>query len=392
MGAQPRERSEASGSVMQPSPAGRDSAAPLIRIAALLDALHCGAFLVDRGGRIAHVNRRLCAMMQRGCDELVGRTLFELYPDGPGRAAVQHALDHFDESREQEFYLPLADGTELPIIVSGRRLEGESPLGDHRVVTVIDIASQKRVERELQQRYREIAALTDTVLEQALDLKRYSHRLEERVHERTLELHEANMEAIYMLAIASEAKDFDTGAHVRRIQHYTCLLARELGLSAKEAERMGYSAILHDVGKIQVPDDILRKPAPLSEPEWQVIRQHPLAGERILSRTPFFDVARSIARGHHENWDGSGYPDGLRGQKTPLAARIVRVADVFDALTTRRTYKPAWSAAEAAETIVRDRERFFDPDVVDSFERLFRDGRLAPGNGDVCERERGPRR
>src|SRR5262245_33793250 len=126
-------------------------------------------------------------------------------------------------------------------------------------------------EAEHQQRYREIAALSDTVLEQALALKRYAHTLEERVRERTRELYQANLEAIYMLAVASEAKDLDTGAHVRRIEHYTRALARDLGLPAAEAERIGYSSILHDVGKIHVPDDILRKPAALSEDEWRIM-------------------------------------------------------------------------------------------------------------------------
>jgi PAS domain S-box-containing protein len=356
--------------------AGADAGRALCQIAHLLDALQCGALLIDRDGRIAHVNQRLCAMMQRTAGDLEGRTLFDLYPAGRGREVVQEALDHFDESREQEFYLPRADGAHLPVIVSGRRLDGASPLGDHRILTVINVAQQKRAERDLEQRYRDIAALSDTVLEQALELKRYAHGLEQRVHERTLELHKANMEAIYMLAVASEAKDLDTGAHVRRIERYTQLLAGEMGLPAKEAERMGYSAILHDVGKIQVADDILRKPAALSEDEWTIMRQHPIVGERILSREPFFEVARSIARNHHENWDGSGYPDGLRAKDIPLAARIVRVADVYDALTNLRPYKPAWSLDRAVETIEGDKERMFDPEVVEAFLRLFRSGGL----------------
>src|SRR5439155_9416466 len=129
------------------------------------------------------------------------------------------------------------------------------------------------------------------------------------------------------------------------------LLAQELGCSAAEAEQMGYSAILHDVGKIHVPDDILRKPAALDEDEWRIMRAHTVAGERILSRASFFDIARSITRSHHEDWDGAGYPDGLSGTQIPLAARLVRVADVFDALTTIRPYKHAWPVAEAAAFI-----------------------------------------
>jgi putative two-component system response regulator len=359
------------------STAGENGQGAVCRIATLLDALECGAYLMDREARFVYVNRRLCDMMQKSRGELIGRSLFELYPEGAGRQTIQDEVDHFNDPGQREFYLPGPHGAPLPVIISGRHFNGEASLGDFRIVTVIDISPQKRFERELQERYRDIATLSDTVLEQALELKRHSRVLEDRVHERTLELHKANMEAVYMLAVASEAKDLDTGAHVRRIEHYTRQLALELGRSEKEAERIGHSAILHDVGKIHVPDEVLRKPGPLSELEWTIMRQHTVAGERILSREPFFEVARSIARSHHENWDGSGYPDGLRGTDIPLPARIVRVADVYDALLSTRPYKQAWSREQAEAAIATD-ERSFDPDVVRSFLNLVRSGRLLP--------------
>ena len=344
----------------------------------LLEALPCGALLVNRAGTIVRANARLCEMMQRPRESVIGLSLVDLYPSGPGRQVVDYALDHFETPREQEFFLPLPNGTEVPVIVSARFVRGEPPLGDHRLLTVTDISQQKRGEKDLQQRYNDIASLSDTVLEQALQLKRYSKELEQRVRERTLDLHTANMEAIYMLAVASEAKDHDTGAHVRRIERYTRLLASELGQSAAEAERMGYSAILHDVGKIHVPDDILRKPGPLTPDEWKIMREHVIMGERILSREPFFELARTIARSHHENWDGSGYPDGMSGTSIPLAARIVRVADVFDALTFARPYKRAWSVEEAATTVEREQGQAFDPAVVKAFLAVFRSGRMTP--------------
>src|SRR5262245_41299129 len=126
--------------------AGEGSPIELTRIAALLDALYCGALLVERSGRIAYVNRPLCDLMQRTPDELVGKSLEALYPSGAGRAVVDHALAHFDEPRQQEFFLPRADGTQLPVIVSGRRLEGAPPLNDHRIITVIDNSQQKLAE------------------------------------------------------------------------------------------------------------------------------------------------------------------------------------------------------------------------------------------------------
>lgn len=350
----------------------------LQRIIELLDALHCGAMLVDRRGRIVHANERLCQLMQRSRGEVNGRLLQEYYPDGEGRSRIEQVLANFSIAVEQEFYLPRADGSHLPVVASGRQLSGLPPLNDHRLVTLIDISQQKRAEQELHERYRDIAQLSDTVLEQALALKDYSRELEQRVRDRTRDLHEANMDAIYMLAVASEARDADTGAHVRRIQYFAEALARELGLRNDEAERIGYSAILHDVGKMQIPDQILKKPDALTDPEWIHMRQHTIVGEHILSRRPFFDLARQIARSHHENWDGSGYPDGLKGEQIPLAARIVRLADVYDALISERPYKPAWGPPQAAEAIRQGSGTLFDPAVAAAFQRLFEAGRFDP--------------
>ena len=141
---------------------------------------------------------------------------------------------------------------------------------------------------------------------------------------------------------------------------------------------MAYSSILHDVGKIHVPDHVLRKPGKLNEDEWVVMREHTVAGERILSRKPFFNTARSIARSHHENWDGSGYPDGLNSTKIPLAARVVHIVDVYDALTSVRPYKQAWTASDAIKEIEDHQARSFDPDLVRAFLRLAHSGRMVP--------------
>jgi len=149
-------------------------------------------------------------------------------------------------------------------------------------------------------------------------------------------------------------------------------LAERLGLPRPDAEAVGYSSILHDIGKIHVPDRILAKPGPLDDDERRTMQQHTLAGERILAESAFFDRARRIARSHHENWDGSGYPDHLSGENIPLEARIVHVADVYDALTTRRVYKDPWPPAIAAEAVRGERGRMFDPALVDAFDDLFR--------------------
>jgi putative two-component system response regulator len=224
-----------------------------------------------------------------------------------------------------------------------------------------------------------MVVLNDTVIHEALRLENRSAKLERRMRQARRELHESHMEAIYMLAVASEAHDPDTGAHVRRVHKYAHLLALSMGLSSDEAECIGYSAILHDVGKTAVPDSLLRKPGALTQAEWQIMQGHTLTGEHMLSSKPFLAVARQIARSHHENWDATGYPDGLSDSRIPLPARIVRIADVFDALTTVRRYKPAWTP-ERAVAFMTGQARVFDPAGLAAFLQLYRSGQLV---GDV---------
>jgi putative two-component system response regulator len=265
----------------------------------------------------------------------------------------------------------------LPIISSARPLPGKPPLSDFRVVTMIDISRQKNAEAAMKEQYDHVLEMSDTLLQQALELKRYSNTLEARVRERTAQLQAAHMDAIYMLAVASEAKDADTGRHVRRLEQFSRTLALRLGMKSADADIVGYSAILHDVGKIHVPDDILTKPGPLDDTERARMQLHTLAGERILTANDFFDRARKIARHHHENWDGTGYPDALAGTTIPLEARIVHLADVFDALTHDRVYKKAWDQTKAIEAIHEGNGNMFDPAVVDAFDEALRDGDLA---------------
>lgn len=191
------------------------------------------------------------------------------------------------------------------------------------------------------------------------------------------QLRDASLEAIYMLSAASEAKDEVTGSHLKRVQHFSEALALKIGLSKAEAEEIGYSSMMHDVGKINVPDRVLKKKGPLSEEEWQVMLRHPIEGVIILRQMPFYEVAREIAGGHHEKWDGSGYPQGCRGDTIPQSARIVAVADVFDALIAPRPYKEAWAPKEAVEELKRLRGQSLDAQIVDAFLELYRDGKIS---------------
>jgi HD-GYP domain-containing protein (c-di-GMP phosphodiesterase class II) len=343
-----------------------------------MEALNCGALVIDRAGVITRANSRLCLMMRRPDSGLVGRSFADFYDGDDAQSRdffVQRRAD-FDEPYEGEFYVPLPDGQRLPVICSSRVLGGEPPFCDLRLVTLTDISAQKAAEASLKEQYDIIANLSNTILAQAVDLKGYSQTLEQRVAERTAALHEANLDAIYMLAVASEAKDEDTGRHVRRIREYVRLIAVEMGLSAGESEQIGYSAVLHDVGKMHVPDHILKKPGPLTLDERRQVERHTLIGERILSDQPFFARARRIARSHHENWDGSGYPDATVRAEVPIEARIVHLADVFDALTSPRVYKHAWSAKDAAGVIRESRGLMFDPEVVDAFNSLYTRGAI----------------
>ena len=181
---------------------------------------------------------------------------------------------------------------------------------------------------------------------------------------------------VLLLATAAEARDPYTENHLHRIRNYSEAIARELGLSPEEAQEIGLAALLHDLGKVRVPDSILRKPGPLSEEEWQVMRKHPIWGEELLPPDPWFKTARQITRWHHENWDGSGYPDGLDTDMIPLAATIVAVADGFDAMTSRRPYKGPWPPIRAMREIMKSRGQRYSPEAVDAFQRAVEKGEI----------------
>lgn len=358
----------------------RANTAVPVEIRDTLDALHCGAFVLRGDGRIAHANRRLAEMLGWSREAVVGHDLADLLASPNDRKAIEPLIDC--RPAEVELTLRSATGTTLNAVLAARPMRDGCGEDGYRLVTAIDITSLRREERRAQEQYEEISRLSDTILTQALDLKHQSEWLEDRVRERTRELHEANLESIYMLAMASEARDEETGAHLRRIERFARLVARELGFPARHAERIGYSAILHDVGKIAVPDEILKKPGPLTDEEYATLKNHTIVGERILSEKPFFEIARAIARSHHENWDGSGYPDERRGDEIPVAARIVRLVDVFDALVSERVYKGSWPARKAADYIAERAGTWFEPELVRVFSEVFARGSFDPGASD----------
>jgi HD-GYP domain-containing protein (c-di-GMP phosphodiesterase class II) len=200
-------------------------------------------------------------------------------------------------------------------------------------------------------------------------VSRYNVALQQAVRERTAELHETQLEVVRRLARAAEWRDVDTGQHIERIGMLCERLGLAAGLSEPEAETLRHAAVLHDVGKIGVPDRVLLKPGELDAEEWTVMKAHAEIGASMLSGSdsPLVRLGEEIARTHHERWDGTGYPAGLRAEEIPLAGRICAICDVFDALRSRRPYKEAWSLENAMAEIARERGRLFDSQLVDLF-------------------------
>jgi response regulator RpfG family c-di-GMP phosphodiesterase len=198
-------------------------------------------------------------------------------------------------------------------------------------------------------------------------LRTLNLKLEDLVAERTSELHTAVRTGILMLSNAAEAKDEVTGGHVLRIADLTERICLAMGMNPTEAEEIGFFSIMHDVGKIHIPDHILQKRGKLTDDEFRIMKRHSAAGEKIIGNSKFYTIAKQIARHHHEKWDGTGYPDGYSGEQIPLPARVVAVVDVFDALTHERPYKEAWPQKRALEEIASLSGKAFDPTVVEAF-------------------------
>jgi response regulator RpfG family c-di-GMP phosphodiesterase len=210
--------------------------------------------------------------------------------------------------------------------------------------------------------------------------RRYENHLEELVEQRTAELDQAllSLEDAYRstlkaLTAALETRDAETHGHSERVVTFSLRLGRELGLNKARMMELEFGSLLHDIGKIGVPDSILRKPAKLTEDEWVRMREHPLHGQQILREIEFLEGASRVVAQHHEKWDGSGYPLGLRGEEIDLNARIFAVADAFDAITSDRVYRAGRSYEEAAKELDGWSGRQFDPQVVEAFHRVPRE-------------------
>ncbi len=291
--------------------------------------------------------------------------------------AVLWSTRHVADLVLVDYMMPDMDGIEF-----ARRLRA-LPGYEHVPIVMVTVQDDKKIRyaaldagitdfltkpvdaRECQARCRNLL----TLRRQQLALEDRRRLLEGMVEEATREIREREKETLLRLARAGEFRDEETGYHLIRMARYSRLIANAVGLERDEAETIELAAPLHDIGKIGIPDGILLKAGRLDADEWANMRRHPVIGHEILkgSASKYVRMGALIALGHHERYDGSGYPSGLEGDHIPLCARVVAVADVYDALTSVRPYKGAWSTEDALEYLRAQRGKHFDPRLVDAF-------------------------
>ncbi len=267
-------------------------------------------------------------------------------------------LDGLEFARR--FRRPLSH-RDVPIILI--TVVGDEPIRNAALEAgVIDFLVKPVRPRELRSRCRNLLALR----QQQQNLKSRAHELERQLLARMHELDEREREILHRLAKATGFRDGGNAGRLERLGRYAALLAEAMGLPEDEVKMIELAMPLHDIGKVGIADAILAKPGPLDEAEMAEVRRHPRLGWEVLrdSSSKFVQVGASIALGHHERWDGGGYPDGLAGEDVPLPARIAAVADVFEALTTDRPYRAAWPLAKAFDYLREHAGSQFDPAVV----------------------------
>jgi putative nucleotidyltransferase with HDIG domain len=237
----------------------------------------------------------------------------------------------------------------------------------------MELRTESELSEEIAQLRAELARRERDAAEHERQLERYAADLRETFKQeraRTQQLTRSYMATVRALSNAVEARDAYTGKHAERVAAYGIEIARALGVPRPDAPELEFGFLLHDIGKLAMPDAILYKPGGLTDEERALMARHPAIGADIVGEIEFLAEAARVVRSHHERWDGSGYPDGLAGEQIPLAARIFAVGDVLDALTTDRPYRPAMSLDEARQMISANAGTHFDPQVVAAFNAI----------------------
>lgn len=326
---------------------------------AVVDTVPESIFVKDTAGRYVMMNAAGATIIGLPIEDILGKTDWDLFPAPTAdHSTRQDALVwQTDEPRRYEVTDLLPDGTYRSFLSTKNVYRDARGQVQGLIGAVVDVTEMKTMERRLQAKNAE---------------------LETHVRTRTAELEEARLEMLERLARAAEHRDEDTGEHVHRVARTSMGIAAELGLPREEVDLIGRASPLHDVGKIGVRDAILLKPGRLTPEEFEEVKTHTTIGASILDhgRSALMQAAQKIALTHHERWDGAGYPGRLVGEAIPLYGRIVAVADVFDALTSERPYKRAWTREAALEEIRVQAGRQFDPEVVRAFERWLREGKV----------------
>jgi len=300
-----------------------------------------------------------------------GQTVSEIYQnDPPDLILLDIKMPHFSGFDVMHSLKAIEKNNYLPILVLTAQYDQSTKL------KALEAGAKDFVHKPFE--ISEILARIENILEVRLlhnSIRDENRTLEEMVQDRTAELQKSRMEVIHRLGRAAEFRDNETGMHVIRMSKFCERMALASGMTKPEAKLILHASPMHDIGKIGIPDQILLKPGPLTTEEWAVMKTHPEIGALLLSGSDsdVIQMAEVIAYCHHEHWQGSGYPRGLKGEEIPLIGRIVTLCDIFDALTSDRPYKKAWTVMAAVEEIKKLRGTVLDPHLVDLFLELLPD-------------------
>jgi PAS domain S-box-containing protein/putative nucleotidyltransferase with HDIG domain len=323
------------------NPIGRDK---------VFEALVEPVVILDNNNLVVDANSSMLDLLGQTSNEVIGKAAKEVFATFP--IPIKQYMQVSYARTEANFVI---GGTTICYELTVWPLYNERKEMTGRIYISHDITAQKELEREL---------------------RKLNSELEDRVRARTSELAEAYDTTLEGWARALELRDKETEGHSRRVTEITLKIARAMKISEDNIEHIRRGAILHDIGKMSIPDEILHKPGKLTEQEREIIKEHPDTAYKLLSPIPFLKKALVIPYSHHEKWDGSGYPQGLKGEEIPLAARIFAVADVWDALGSDRCYNQAWQREKIIAYLAEESGRHFDPIIINIFFSLVEKGEI----------------